>query len=137
MNHDIDEGNDIEPVQTSMMPVPLWPSSRHDLFLLEPSTTTTTTQQTSSSSPKVEDGEKDHNDSIRKEGVQQQQGTNSNSGRTSPSSSSAAEHLSLIHISEPTRLLSISYAVFCLKKKNIHPVQPTTAFSHTPSTITS
>src|SRR5678815_5582869 len=24
-------------------------------------------------------------------------------------------HLSLIHISEPTRLLSISYAVFCLK----------------------
>ena len=24
------------------------------------------------------------------------------------------EHLSLIHISEPTRLLSISYAVFCL-----------------------
>ena len=24
--------------------------------------------------------------------------------------------LSLIHISEPTRLLSISYAVFCLKK---------------------
>mgnify|MGYP002683008875 CR=1 FL=1 len=30
--------------------------------------------------------------------------------------------LSLIHISEPTRLLSISYAVFCLKKKK----QPTT-----------
>src|SRR5665254_17006 len=27
--------------------------------------------------------------------------------------------LSLIHISEPTRLLSISYAVFCLKKKMI------------------
>src|SRR5674536_375176 len=26
--------------------------------------------------------------------------------------------LSLIHISEPTRLLSISYAVFCLKQKN-------------------
>jgi|GEM_PF-6664819 len=26
--------------------------------------------------------------------------------------------LSLIHMSEPTRLLSISYAVFCLKKKN-------------------
>src|SRR5678815_3698096 len=25
------------------------------------------------------------------------------------------EYLSLIHISEPTRLLSISYAVFCLK----------------------
>src|SRR5678816_4844138 len=29
------------------------------------------------------------------------------------------EILSLIHISEPTRLLSISYAVFCLKKKKI------------------
>src|SRR5674536_388657 len=28
-----------------------------------------------------------------------------------------ADRLSLIHISEPTRLLSISYAVFCLKKK--------------------
>src|SRR5674536_290424 len=28
--------------------------------------------------------------------------------------------MSLIHISEPTRLLSISYAVFCLKKKNIN-----------------
>src|SRR5678816_1017257 len=27
-------------------------------------------------------------------------------------------NLSLIHISEPTRLLSSSYAVFCLKKKN-------------------
>eukprot|EP00658_Telonema_sp_P-2_P048245 TRINITY_DN3670_c0_g1_i1.p1 TRINITY_DN3670_c0_g1~~TRINITY_DN3670_c0_g1_i1.p1 ORF type:complete len:129 (-),score=34.32 TRINITY_DN3670_c0_g1_i1:67-453(-) len=30
---------------------------------------------------------------------------------------SIAAMLSLIHISEPTRLLSISYAVFCLKKK--------------------
>src|SRR5678816_4038340 len=29
----------------------------------------------------------------------------------------ALQMLSLIHISEPTRLLSISYAVFCLKKK--------------------
>src|SRR5678815_2762462 len=29
----------------------------------------------------------------------------------------ATQILSLIHISEPTRLLSISYAVFCLKKK--------------------
>ena len=29
--------------------------------------------------------------------------------------------LSLIHISEPTRLLSISYAVFCLKKKTDMP----------------
>src|SRR5678815_5658384 len=33
---------------------------------------------------------------------------------------SASTYLSLIHISEPTRLLSISYAVFCLKKKNKH-----------------
>src|SRR5678815_2900108 len=31
---------------------------------------------------------------------------------------SGIKYLSLIHISEPTRLLSISYAVFCLKKKN-------------------
>eukprot|EP00658_Telonema_sp_P-2_P009569 TRINITY_DN13571_c0_g1_i1.p1 TRINITY_DN13571_c0_g1~~TRINITY_DN13571_c0_g1_i1.p1 ORF type:complete len:193 (-),score=37.42 TRINITY_DN13571_c0_g1_i1:12-590(-) len=30
---------------------------------------------------------------------------------------SQCHDLSLIHISEPTRLLSISYAVFCLKKK--------------------
>src|SRR5678816_3437147 len=29
----------------------------------------------------------------------------------------SSQPLSLIHISEPTRLLSISYAVFCLKKK--------------------
>src|SRR5450756_896446 len=29
-------------------------------------------------------------------------------------------NLSLIHISEPTRLGMISYAVFCLKKKNTH-----------------
>src|SRR5678815_5390965 len=31
-------------------------------------------------------------------------------------SAPATSTLSLIHISEPTRLLSISYAVFCLKK---------------------
>ena len=30
----------------------------------------------------------------------------------------AVQSLSLIHISEPTRHLRISYAVFCLKKKN-------------------
>ena len=29
----------------------------------------------------------------------------------------ARQRLSLIHISEPTRLRRISYAVFCLKKK--------------------
>ena len=29
-----------------------------------------------------------------------------------------ADFLSLIHISEPTRRTPISYAVFCLKKKN-------------------
>eukprot|EP00658_Telonema_sp_P-2_P015368 TRINITY_DN15909_c0_g2_i2.p1 TRINITY_DN15909_c0_g2~~TRINITY_DN15909_c0_g2_i2.p1 ORF type:complete len:332 (-),score=76.74 TRINITY_DN15909_c0_g2_i2:58-1053(-) len=34
--------------------------------------------------------------------------------------------LSLIHISEPTRLLSISYAVFCLKKKKIKKIIKTT-----------
>src|SRR5678815_1866952 len=32
-------------------------------------------------------------------------------------SSPLLEDISIIHISEPTRLLSISYAVFCLKKK--------------------
>src|SRR5428012_20007 len=32
---------------------------------------------------------------------------------------SALSQLSLIHISEPTRLGMISYAVFCLKKKKI------------------
>eukprot|EP00658_Telonema_sp_P-2_P002290 TRINITY_DN10877_c0_g1_i3.p1 TRINITY_DN10877_c0_g1~~TRINITY_DN10877_c0_g1_i3.p1 ORF type:complete len:367 (+),score=73.24 TRINITY_DN10877_c0_g1_i3:134-1234(+) len=37
-------------------------------------------------------------------------------GRTN-APTAAAQALSLIHISEPTRLLSISYAVFCLKKK--------------------
>ena len=30
------------------------------------------------------------------------------------------ENLSLIHISEPTRLLSSSYAVLCLKQKKTH-----------------
>src|SRR5674536_378871 len=37
----------------------------------------------------------------------------------------AASMLSLIHISEPTRLLSISYAVFCLKKKKKQKQQKT------------
>ena len=31
----------------------------------------------------------------------------------------AMQDLSLIHISEPTRRTPISYAVFCLKKKNL------------------
>src|SRR5450756_1150312 len=34
-----------------------------------------------------------------------------------PCNPKAAHNLSLIHISEPTRLGMISYAVFCLKKK--------------------
>ena len=37
--------------------------------------------------------------------------------QTTVSEQSKTYALSLIHISEPTRLLSISYAVFCLKKK--------------------
>ena len=37
--------------------------------------------------------------------------------RTEMANARVAMDLSLIHISEPTRLLSISYAVFCLKKK--------------------
>src|SRR5678815_2851984 len=36
--------------------------------------------------------------------------------RVNPSLKGISSGLSLIHISEPTRLLSISYAVFCLKK---------------------
>src|SRR5678815_886049 len=37
--------------------------------------------------------------------------------KEAPQRTSLELPLSLIHISEPTRLLSISYAVFCLKKK--------------------
>src|SRR5450756_1252897 len=40
---------------------------------------------------------------------------------TKTSCGSAAPSLSLIHISEPTRLGMISYAVFCLKKKRRPP----------------
>src|SRR5674536_328456 len=39
----------------------------------------------------------------------------------------APRPLSLIHISEPTRLLSISYAVFCLKKKKKQTLKQSTA----------
>ena len=35
-----------------------------------------------------------------------------------PTFKEVAKELSLIHISEPTRQAEISYAVFCLKKKN-------------------
>ena len=38
-------------------------------------------------------------------------------GQAGVSQNVIAYHLSLIHISEPTRLRRISYAVFCLKKK--------------------
>src|SRR5678816_3561698 len=41
----------------------------------------------------------------------------SNRWRSRPAFAHGEHVLSLIHISEPTRLLSISYAVFCLKKK--------------------
>ena len=37
---------------------------------------------------------------------------------TPDAAANADEYLSLIHISEPTRRTPISYAVFCLKKKN-------------------
>eukprot|EP00658_Telonema_sp_P-2_P074409 TRINITY_DN6361_c0_g1_i2.p1 TRINITY_DN6361_c0_g1~~TRINITY_DN6361_c0_g1_i2.p1 ORF type:complete len:101 (-),score=12.53 TRINITY_DN6361_c0_g1_i2:23-325(-) len=39
------------------------------------------------------------------------------SSHTNTNATGLIHGLSLIHISEPTRLLSISYAVFCLKKK--------------------
>eukprot|EP00658_Telonema_sp_P-2_P025498 TRINITY_DN20272_c0_g1_i3.p1 TRINITY_DN20272_c0_g1~~TRINITY_DN20272_c0_g1_i3.p1 ORF type:complete len:276 (-),score=55.51 TRINITY_DN20272_c0_g1_i3:40-867(-) len=45
------------------------------------------------------------------------QGEDERSAFISETNGSFRTHLSLIHISEPTRLLSISYAVFCLKKK--------------------
>ena len=38
----------------------------------------------------------------------------------------AVLNLSLIHISEPTRLGMISYAVFCLKKKKTYKLHPAT-----------
>src|SRR5450756_2197950 len=55
----------------------------------------------------------------RKPGDRQRRGTwrrLNGDGRTSAPEGSV-ERLSLIHISEPTRLGMISYAVFCLKKK--------------------
>ena len=42
-------------------------------------------------------------------------------------------YLSLIHISEPTRLRRISYAVFCLKKKKKKTIRPTTHFHQSTS----
>ena len=39
---------------------------------------------------------------------------------TGGNATQAVEDLSLIHISEPTRPLYISYAVFCLKKKKVN-----------------
>ena len=44
-------------------------------------------------------------------------GTNSYVGRMLGNRGVEGRRLSLIHISEPTRLGMISYAVFCLKKK--------------------
>ena len=46
---------------------------------------------------------------------------NVGTGKTHLSIALGVEALSLIHISEPTRLLSTSYAVFCLKKKKVQP----------------
>src|SRR5660397_226303 len=47
----------------------------------------------------------------------------------------AGYKLSLIHISEPTRLRRNSYAVFCLKKKK-HPVSPPLSVIDLPAIIT-
>src|SRR5678816_3406925 len=49
--------------------------------------------------------------------VYKRQASNTPTGRAWPTCSGGDGSLSLIHISEPTRLLSNSYAVFCLKKK--------------------
>ena len=46
-----------------------------------------------------------------------------------PRGRTADPALSLIHISEPTRLLSSSYAVFCLKKKTLR--EPTSSYLFT------
>src|SRR5660397_263273 len=42
----------------------------------------------------------------------------------------STQHLSLIHISEPTRLRRISYAVFCLKKKKKKKKKTVTIVQH-------
>src|SRR5660397_282515 len=47
-----------------------------------------------------------------------------------PAGLSAGLYLSLIHISEPTRLRRISYAVFCLKKKKKQKKQQSKIHKH-------
>src|SRR5674536_378828 len=51
-------------------------------------------------------------------------GTPDGVGRFNHFSKGGSIYLSLIHISEPTRLLSISYAVFCLTKTKDKKVSP-------------
>eukprot|EP00658_Telonema_sp_P-2_P034706 TRINITY_DN25324_c0_g1_i2.p1 TRINITY_DN25324_c0_g1~~TRINITY_DN25324_c0_g1_i2.p1 ORF type:complete len:666 (+),score=153.06 TRINITY_DN25324_c0_g1_i2:113-2110(+) len=63
--------------------------------------------------------------SFAKRQLAQQRRASGTSTTNTPIAAAPAPRLSLIHISEPTRLLSISYAVFCLKKKNIHLHQST------------
>ena len=58
------------------------------------------------------------NKALVKVRTQRDQGRRSRRRADVPTVSLVGYTLSLIHISEPTRLLSISYAVFCLKKKN-------------------
>eukprot|EP00658_Telonema_sp_P-2_P069498 TRINITY_DN58788_c0_g1_i1.p1 TRINITY_DN58788_c0_g1~~TRINITY_DN58788_c0_g1_i1.p1 ORF type:complete len:206 (+),score=52.11 TRINITY_DN58788_c0_g1_i1:124-741(+) len=56
--------------------------------------------------------------SVAKNGLKLAGGESAAGGQALRSVVEELQVLSLIHISEPTRLLSISYAVFCLKKKN-------------------
>src|SRR5674536_385926 len=70
---------------------------------------------------------------LRGEGPQRaardgQQPTGGAGDRRDPAPEGLDELLSLIHISEPTRLLSISYAVFCLKKKKKEKTKRDTKF---------
>src|SRR5678810_1348658 len=49
--------------------------------------------------------------------VYKRQGPGRSTGESRKADGGIIPHLSLIHISEPTRQAEISYAVFCLKKK--------------------
>eukprot|EP00658_Telonema_sp_P-2_P063806 TRINITY_DN52602_c0_g1_i1.p1 TRINITY_DN52602_c0_g1~~TRINITY_DN52602_c0_g1_i1.p1 ORF type:complete len:105 (-),score=23.37 TRINITY_DN52602_c0_g1_i1:6-320(-) len=71
----------------------------------------TSTAETSISRTNSRQGHLQHHRHINKPPQQQQR------SRSAQMKEDVGYYLSLIHISEPTRLLSISNAVFCLKKK--------------------
>eukprot|EP00658_Telonema_sp_P-2_P032121 TRINITY_DN23867_c0_g1_i2.p1 TRINITY_DN23867_c0_g1~~TRINITY_DN23867_c0_g1_i2.p1 ORF type:complete len:243 (-),score=77.07 TRINITY_DN23867_c0_g1_i2:77-805(-) len=65
---------------------------------------------------------------IQRRGLRSWETISQGQGTQKTVSQSPKQPLSLIHISEPTRLLSISYAVFCLKKKKKYPITTSYAF---------